>query len=95
MHFFTLQIKTMAKELDIAFLTVGFDPKWAVADVPIMPKNRYRYAAPAVQHTASQTLTLPCINLLNTECMRVSVKIITRAHRYDNSTPPVKPVCLH
>ncbi|KAL3136333.1 Glutamate--cysteine ligase B, chloroplastic [Trebouxia sp. C0009 RCD-2024] len=36
------QIKTMAKELDIAFLTVGFDPKWAVADVPIMPKNRYR-----------------------------------------------------
>ena len=37
-----LQIKTMAKELDIAFLTVGFDPKWAVADVPIMPKNRYK-----------------------------------------------------
>lgn len=39
---FVLQIKTMAKELDIAFLTVGFDPKWAVADVPIMPKNRYK-----------------------------------------------------
>ena len=37
-----LQIKTMTKELDIAFLTVGFDPKWAVADVPIMPKNRYK-----------------------------------------------------
>lgn len=36
------QIKTMAKELGIAFLTAGFDPKWAVKDVPIMPKNRYR-----------------------------------------------------
>lgn len=36
------QVKTMAKELDIAFLTAGFDPKWAVKDVPIMPKNRYR-----------------------------------------------------
>lgn len=40
--YIVLQIKTMAKELDIAFLTVGFDPKWAVADVPIMPKNRYK-----------------------------------------------------
>ncbi|KAL0020296.1 hypothetical protein WJX77_003532 [Trebouxia sp. C0004] len=36
------QIKTMAQELGIAFLTAGFDPKWAVKDVPIMPKNRYR-----------------------------------------------------
>ena len=32
----------MAKELNVGFLTVGFDPKWEVADVPIMPKNRYR-----------------------------------------------------
>ena len=39
-----VQIKTMAKELGIAFLTAGFDPKWAVKDVPIMPKNRYRHA---------------------------------------------------
>lgn len=39
-----VQIKTMANELDIAFLTTGFDPKWAVKDVPIMPKNRYRSA---------------------------------------------------
>jgi glutamate--cysteine ligase len=37
-----VQIKTMAQELGIAFLTAGFDPKWAVKDVPIMPKNRYR-----------------------------------------------------
>lgn len=56
-----MQIKTMAQELDIAFLTVGFDPKWAVADVPIMPKNRYRrlhmlYFAHKIQHTTIQRL---------------------------------------
>lgn len=36
------QVKTMANELGIAFLTTGFDPKWSVKDVPIMPKNRYK-----------------------------------------------------
>ena len=35
----------MADELGVAFLTTGFDPKWAVKDVPIMPKNRYRSTA--------------------------------------------------
>ena len=37
-----VQVKELAKELDVGFLTVGFDPKWEVKDVPIMPKNRYR-----------------------------------------------------
>ncbi|CAL8469717.1 g9259 [Coccomyxa elongata] len=36
------QTKTLAKELGIGFLGLGFDPKWRVEDVPIMPKNRYR-----------------------------------------------------
>ena len=40
--YMAVQVKTMAQELGIAFLTAGFDPKWAVKDVPIMPKNRYR-----------------------------------------------------
>ena len=35
----------MANELGVAFLTTGFDPKWAVKEVPIMPKDRYRCAA--------------------------------------------------
>lgn len=39
---YLLQVKELAKELDIGFLTVGFDPRWEVKDVPIMPKNRYR-----------------------------------------------------
>ena len=39
------QVKTIAEELGLAFLGIGFDPKWQVEDVPIMPKNRYRRAA--------------------------------------------------
>ena len=36
------QVKTIAQEIGVAFLGIGFDPKWQVADVPVMPKNRYR-----------------------------------------------------
>ncbi|KAK9806992.1 hypothetical protein WJX72_009829 [[Myrmecia] bisecta] len=36
------QVKTIAAEMGVAFLGLGFDPKWRVADVPIMPKQRYR-----------------------------------------------------
>lgn len=39
------QVKTIAEELGLAFLGIGFDPKWRVEDVPIMPKNRYRCTA--------------------------------------------------
>ena len=28
----------------MGFLTLGFDPKTHLEDVPIMPKGRYRYA---------------------------------------------------
>ncbi|KAK9905722.1 hypothetical protein WJX75_005133 [Coccomyxa subellipsoidea] len=36
------QTKTIARELGIGFLGLGFDPKWRVEDVPVMPKHRYR-----------------------------------------------------
>lgn len=39
------QVKEIAEELGVGFLTIGFDPKWEVKDVPIMPKNRYRVMA--------------------------------------------------
>ena len=54
----------MAQELDIAFLTVGFDPKWAVKDVPIMPKNRYRSA-----------LASSGLNFVDSSCM-VDCKLV-------------------
>ena len=37
-----MQVKTIAEENNVAFLTLGFDPKWQTVDVPIMPKNRYK-----------------------------------------------------
>lgn len=36
------QVKTIGEELDIGFLGIGFDPKWKLEDIPIMPKDRYR-----------------------------------------------------
>eukprot|EP00195_Chlamydomonas_chlamydogama_P012078 CAMPEP_0202896458 /NCGR_PEP_ID=MMETSP1392-20130828/5462_1 /ASSEMBLY_ACC=CAM_ASM_000868 /TAXON_ID=225041 /ORGANISM="Chlamydomonas chlamydogama, Strain SAG 11-48b" /LENGTH=492 /DNA_ID=CAMNT_0049581827 /DNA_START=127 /DNA_END=1605 /DNA_ORIENTATION=- len=35
------QVKAIAEELGMGFLGVGFDPKWSVPDIPIMPKDRY------------------------------------------------------
>ena len=35
------QLKVIGEELAIAFLGVGFNPKWGRADMPVMPKGRY------------------------------------------------------
>lgn len=34
------QVKTIGEELGIGFLGVGFDPKWRIDDIPVMPKDR-------------------------------------------------------
>lgn len=36
-----MEVKTVADELGLGFLGLGFDPLWSRADVPIMPKGRY------------------------------------------------------
>lgn len=36
------QVREVADELGLAFLGLGFQPKWALEDVPIMPKGRYK-----------------------------------------------------
>ena len=36
------EVKAVADELDLGFLGMGFQPKWARADMPWMPKGRYR-----------------------------------------------------
>jgi len=41
-HNHLAQVKAVAKEMDVGFLGLGFDPKWRREDVPIMPKGRYR-----------------------------------------------------
>lgn len=35
------QVKAVAEEMGIGFLGIGFQPKWALQDIPIMPKGRY------------------------------------------------------
>lgn len=36
------EVKTVADELGLGFLGMGFQPKWSRADMPWMPKGRYR-----------------------------------------------------
>nr|AAL61610.1 gamma-glutamylcysteine synthetase [Allium cepa] len=35
------QVKAVAEEMGIGFLGAGFQPKWGLKDIPIMPKGRY------------------------------------------------------
>ncbi|KAF6162207.1 hypothetical protein GIB67_008336 [Kingdonia uniflora] len=35
------QVKAVTEEMGIGFLGIGFQPKWGVKDIPIMPKGRY------------------------------------------------------
>ena len=35
------QVKAVCEELGTGFLGVGFDPKWKIDDIPVMPKGRY------------------------------------------------------
>ena len=48
------EVKEVADPLGVAFLGVGFQPKWALADIPRMPKERYRimteYMPPRGKH---------------------------------------------
>jgi glutamate--cysteine ligase len=35
------QVKTIAADLSIGFLGIGYQPKWPLSDIPWMPKGRY------------------------------------------------------
>lgn len=35
------QVKAICEELGTGFLGVGFDPKWKIDQIPVMPKGRY------------------------------------------------------
>lgn len=35
------QVKAVATEMGIGFLGIGFQPKWGLKDIPVMPKGRY------------------------------------------------------
>jgi hypothetical protein len=35
-----VQVKAICEEMGAGFLGLGFDPKWAIKDIPVMPKDR-------------------------------------------------------
>ncbi|KAG2485639.1 hypothetical protein HYH03_015611 [Edaphochlamys debaryana] len=35
------QVKAICEEMGCGFLGVGFDPKWTIPEIPVMPKGRY------------------------------------------------------
>ena len=37
-----MQVKAICEELQCGFLGVGFDPKWKIPEIPMMPKGRYK-----------------------------------------------------
>lgn len=36
------EVRTVASELGLGFMGLGFDPQWAREEVPVMPKGRYK-----------------------------------------------------
>ena len=40
LHRLLFQVKTIAEELGVGFLGVGFDPKHSIDQIPMMPKGR-------------------------------------------------------
>jgi glutamate--cysteine ligase len=40
-HEHLAQVREVAEELGVGFMGLGFQPKWALDDMPVMPKGRY------------------------------------------------------
>ncbi len=63
-----LEVKTVADELRLGFLGMGFQPKWARADMPWMPKGRYgimRAYMPKVGDLGLDMMTRTCTVQVN------------------------------
>lgn len=43
------QVKAVAEEMGIGFLGIGFQPKWGIKDIPIMPKVNMLCKSTSVQ----------------------------------------------
>ncbi|PSS04172.1 Glutamate--cysteine ligase [Actinidia chinensis var. chinensis] len=62
------QVKAVAEEMGIGFLGMGFQPKWAGKDIPIMPKGRYeimRNYMPKVGSLGLDTMFRTCTVQVN------------------------------
>ncbi|WP_240097351.1 glutamate--cysteine ligase [Thermomonas flagellata] len=62
------EVRAVADELQLGFLGMGFQPKWARADMPWMPKGRYRIMKaymPKVGHLGLDMMTRTCTVQVN------------------------------
>jgi len=62
------EVKSVADEIGLGFLGMGFQPKWARADMPWMPKGRYRIMRdymPKVGHLGLDMMTRTCTVQVN------------------------------
>lgn len=72
------QVKTIGEELGIGFLGVGFDPKWQIEQIPIMPKDRYeqQYITQTTHHMnklQQHMIAGSCSNVLPAWCHAISL----------------------
>ena len=58
------QVKAVAEEIGIGFLGIGFQPKWGLKDIPIMPKVILHIILGSRQHF----MYIPANNELNVIC---------------------------
>ncbi|VFQ83958.1 unnamed protein product [Cuscuta campestris] len=62
------QVKAVAKEMGIGFLGIGFQPKWGLKDIPVMPKARceiMRNYMPNVGSLGHETMFRTCTVQVN------------------------------
>ncbi|KZV31544.1 glutamate--cysteine ligase, chloroplastic [Dorcoceras hygrometricum] len=62
------QVKSVAEELGIGFVGIGFQPKWEHNDIPVMPKGRYeiiRDYVPKVGSLGLDTMFRTCTVQVN------------------------------
>ena len=66
------QVKSIAEELDIGFLGMGFDPKWRIDEIPVMPKDRYRLMKAYMPRVGSRGLDMMFRTCTIQVCMRAA-----------------------
>ena len=52
------QVKAVAEPLGVAMMGIGFNPKWAHEDVPMMPKGRYKIMSAYMQKVGTMGLEM-------------------------------------
>ncbi len=57
-HTHLAQVKEVAEPLGIAMMGLGFNPKWAHEDIPMMPKSRYKIMSAYMQKVGTLGLSM-------------------------------------